>query len=74
MSNFYLHLETQPGCDIRDCSAEAIDLANRLQITVMFDFNGVKCMACPGDNPSRLANEAFRLINTTTGEYKLARG
>lgn len=74
MSNFYLHLEAKPGSDIDNCASEAIDLANRLHVTVMFEFNGVKCMACRGDNPKSLASEAFRLINTTTGEYKLARG
>lgn len=56
MSNFYLHLEAKPGSDIDNCASEAIDIANRLHVTVMFEFNGVKCMACRGDNPKSLAS------------------
>lgn len=73
MSNFYLHIEAVPGTEIANCAAEAIGLANRLQLTVMFDFNGVKCMACPGDNPGKLENEFFKKLNSDR-PYKLARG
>ncbi len=74
MSNFFLNLEAKAGSVVSNCASEAIDIANRLQITVMFDFNGVKCMACPGDNPTRLANEALRLMRDGEPAYKLARG
>lgn len=56
MSNFSLRLEAFAGSDISDCAREACRLADRLGVVVLFDFNGVECMACPGDEPAFLAN------------------
>lgn len=63
MSTFFLRLEAIAGTLIDDAAAEAIKIANQLQVTVMFDFNGVSCMACPGDNSKSLASEAMRILN-----------
>ncbi len=73
MSNFILRIEVKPGSDIANCATEATQLANRLLVTVVFTFNGVHCMACPGDLPESLENEFFRLLNSDK-PYKLARG
>lgn len=56
MNSFQLKLEAFGGADISDCAREACRLAGRLGVVVMFDFNGVSCMACPGDDPTALAN------------------
>lgn len=63
MSTFFLRLEAVAGTLIDDAAVQAIQIANQLQLTVMFDFNGVSCMACPGDNAKSLASEAMRILN-----------
>ncbi len=73
MSNFFLRLEAIPGRDILRCSHEAINLANKLELTVTFDFNGVRCMACPGDNPESLAKETLTIM-TRDYPHNIARG
>lgn len=50
MSNFMLKLEPFVGSDIKGCAEEAIRLANMLGVTVVYDFNGITVMACPGDD------------------------
>lgn len=62
MSSFFLKLEVSPGSLLDKCATEAIDIANRTQINVTFKFNGIECMACPGDNPALLINETARLM------------
>jgi hypothetical protein len=56
MANLSLEVECFGGSTIDECCEEAMKLANRLEITVMFQFNEVKCMACPGDEARGLTN------------------
>lgn len=39
----WLNMESVPGSEITETAQEALRLANMLQLTVWFDFNGVKC-------------------------------
>lgn len=39
----WLNLEAVPGSEITETAQEALRLANMLQLTVWFDFNGAKC-------------------------------
>ncbi len=73
MRNLILRIEAAPGSEIGDCATDAINLANRLMVIFMFTFNGVNCMACPGDMPESLESEFFRLLSSDQ-PYKLARG
>lgn len=60
--SIFLNVEISAGTDINEAARDAIELADRVGVTVMFGFNGVRCMACPGDNAARLAqawNKAF---------------
>ncbi len=70
MRNLILRIEAAPGSEIGDCATDAINLANRLMVIVMFTFNGVNCMACPGDMPESLESEFFRLLSSDQ-TYKL---
>lgn len=77
MSNFFLRLEAIGGTLIDDAAAQAIRIANQLQVTVMFDFNGVSCMACPGDDAKSLVSEAMRILNIVCEQNRfkpIARG
>lgn len=75
MSNFLIRIEPFPGADINRCAAQAIQLANKLDVTVMFGFNGVSCMACPGDSSEALAAEYQRLLSVRPGPSPhIARG
>lgn len=49
--SLFLDVEVSGGTSIEEAAQDAIDLANRIDITVLFRFNGVRCMACPGDDP-----------------------
>jgi hypothetical protein len=73
MSNFSLTLEPFGGATIINCANEAVSLANHLQLTIMFNFNEVNCMACPGDDANSLASEYFKELKKEGG-YKFARG
>jgi hypothetical protein len=73
MANLSLEVECFGGSTIDECCEEAMKLANRLEITVMFQFNEVKCMACPGDDAKRLASDYYSELKSKR-PYKLARG
>ena len=66
MSNFYLKLEAMGGADIENCSKDAVTIADKLGVAVLFDFNGVQCMACPGDNAQMLFDAAMVHISRPT--------
>jgi hypothetical protein len=65
--------EVTAGQDIMDASKEAISVADQLGIGVDFEFNGVTCLAFPGDSPRSLA-DAFRKELNSDHRYKIARG
>ena len=71
MNTFNLRLESFPGADIDSCCRDACRLADQLAIVVMFPFNGVICMARPGDNPQELAL-VWEYELRSKHEYKLA--
>jgi hypothetical protein len=71
MNTFNIRLESFAGADIDSCCRDACRLADQLQIVVMFPFNGVTCMARPGDDPHELSSawdDELRSKHT----YKLA--
>ena len=57
MSCIWLNVEISPGTHIKDACQEASDLANKLDVDVWFDFNEVKMLLRPGDNPQNAALE-----------------
>lgn len=57
MSNLWLTLEASAGAEISDTCREAVRVADRVGITVWFNFNGVKCLARPGDDPIALMED-----------------
>lgn len=71
MNNLSLRIEPFAGAVIHDCCREAMRLANALQIIVMFKFNGVDCMARPGDDPTDLVT-AWDMELRGTHSHKLA--
>jgi hypothetical protein len=63
MSNFILRIEALGGSDIKSCAEDAVNIANKLNVVVGFDFNGVKCLACPGDSAKQLSEAAMALVD-----------
>jgi hypothetical protein len=54
LQTLWLDVEVSPGSDIEDTCRDAVKLADKLGLTVWFDFNGVKCGVRPGDDWSLL--------------------
>lgn len=48
--SLWLDVEVSPGSHINDACRDAVGLANKLGLTVWFEFNGVRCGARPGDD------------------------
>jgi hypothetical protein len=71
--SLFLNVEVPGGTSIADAAQETIALANRIGVTVRFDFNGVRCLACPGDDPKRLIEEWGDIISKRTN-LSVARG
>ena len=71
MSNLWLTVDVQPGASISSACNEAIALAGRIGITIWFNFNGVKCLACKGDDPRRLEADWNRAMSSKAS-YKIA--
>lgn len=76
MTSFFLTLEAQGGSDLSACAFDAISLATKINVTILFDFNGVKCMACPGDDAKALADDCLRVmkIEPNSTSHLIARG
>jgi len=72
MGNIWLTVEAQPGAEIGRTCEEAIALAERMDITIWFGFNGVKCLARKGDDPRRLEADWNRAMASKTEIYKIA--
>jgi len=63
--------EAPGGADIRDCSRDAVRLAGLMGVGVRFSFNGVCCMARPGDDPALLADDYMRALHSQS-DIKIA--
>ncbi len=61
------------GTEINAAATEAVDLADKLGVIVEYDFNGVTCMALPGDDPESLAEQCAVQMGRVTS-VKIARG
>ena len=61
--NFILHLEVLPGCTIESAIKDAITLANRLDISVRFEFNGVKMFIHKSSDEAKELERFNRWIN-----------
>jgi hypothetical protein len=46
-TSLYLKVEAQPGCSIQSALKDTAYIAKLLNVTVEFDFNGVKCLINP---------------------------
>jgi hypothetical protein len=50
-----VQLHIAPGCSIAHACLQAQRLANQSDEPVIFEFNGIECVAVPGGNPELLA-------------------
>lgn len=67
-----LKVECSPGSEITDAFQEVIDLSNRLQVAVEFDFNGVTCFVKPGGSV-RKGVEEWNEALASKSPHKFAR-
>lgn len=58
-SSLNLLVEVDPGSSIERASSDAMELANKLGLTVQFKFNDVLCMALPGGSAADLSTAYF---------------
>jgi hypothetical protein len=72
MSDLVLELHARPGSSIDGASHQACTMASDLGVTIRFAFNGVTCIACPGDRPERLV-EAWNAAMDGKAPYRVAR-
>lgn len=73
MSNLSITAEFLPGTDVTVAAREAIDFANRLGVTVHYDFNDVLCIAAPGDDHKSLAEQCMSMVGEME-KIRIARG
>lgn len=73
MSNLSITAEVLPGTDVTVAAREAVALANRLGVTVRYDFNGVLCIAVPGDDHESLAEKCMSMVGEVD-KIRVARG
>lgn len=69
--NLSIKVEVDGGAKIENVCREAIELANRVGITVDFVFNGVTCMAAPGGSAVALKGNWETALEQKT-QYKFA--
>ena len=62
MSNLSIEVEPFAGVSIEDACHDAMVVADILGIVVMFNFNGVRCMARPGDSVESLEEDWNRIM------------
>jgi hypothetical protein len=67
-----MKLDTFAGSDISDVAADLCQLADRLGILCVVDFNGVKLWARKGDNPLHLVDAFYEQLKRPAGHYKIA--
>ena len=64
MSGLWITVEASPGSDIDSITKQAVKLADKLEMTVWFNFNGVKCLARPGDDAMALKHSWERELKS----------
>lgn len=50
MTTFSINLDPLPGSTAEEVCWNAIRIATQLRVLVCFSFNGIRCMARPGDD------------------------
>lgn len=73
MNSLHLNVEVLGGSSIHDACKEACDLADRINVTVDFKFNGVTCIAHPGTDPGDLAKN-WNAVLQSKFQHKFATG
>lgn len=71
MANLWLTVEVAPGAEIGVTCDEAVALAERTGLSIWFRFNGVKCLARPGDNPRGLEADLVKEM-AKERDYRIA--
>lgn len=67
----FFELKCYAGTDIDDACNELVRFATRLGVDVWTDFNGIRVLARPEDNPVELA-KAYRGQLQSDRQYKIA--
>ena len=73
MSPIYLEVDVYPGEPIEHVATKTLHLANRLNLNVHFDFNGVFCIARPGDSEDTIIKQ-YKNPRVRHIPYKIKQG
>jgi len=68
-SDLYIDVQVYGGSHIPDVIRQMVELANRLQISVWAELNGVRTLARPGDDPAAIIASWDEAL---TSNYKIA--
>lgn len=66
-----LTLNFDPGNSIEDAFDDAAELANKIGCVMEFEFNGVHCIAYPGNNPRTGVERYYKAVKSDV-KYKIA--
>jgi hypothetical protein len=64
MSSLYIEVRVRNSARIEDVVRDAISLANRMQVSVLFEFSSVKAYAHPGGDSEALTDMIWEKLNT----------
>lgn len=67
-----IKVECSPGSEITEVFQEVIELSNRMQVALEFDFNGVTCFVKPGGSVKK-GVEQWNVAMSSKSQYKFAR-
>ena len=70
----WLTVEPIPGSDIADVWPQAVRLARLLEVSVWFQFNDVKVLARPADDPARVTDlvQEYRAQIASDNKHRVA--
>lgn len=67
MNCISIKVDVAPGSEIKVVAYEAVVLATKIGVSVTYVFNGVTCIADPGDDAEVLAKNCWDLVGIGIG-------
>lgn len=67
-----LEVDVFAGTNVVDAASDLCQLADRIGVLCVVDFNGVKLWAYPGGNPQRLIEAFYEQIKLPEKCYRVA--
>lgn len=72
LKSFNLSVDLFAGIHVDEAAADLCELANRIGVRCVGDFNGVKLWARPGDDPARLVESWYEQMKRPAALHRIA--